>query len=132
MLSSSEGSYTYNSGELGSNFVYSDETSKYIDTYSRFGSVYINKCITYDSPCDSFGISRLGDAMNEVALSQVYTDPSNSSGKTWNSYFSLNFKYSWISRGSSYEGCESNSFLDFASVRYVDSTFSARASLAVY
>lgn len=132
MLSSSEGSYTYNSGELGSNFVYSEETSKYIDTYSRFGSVYINKCIIYDSPCDSFGISRLGDAMNEVALSQVYTGSSNSSGKTWNSYFSLNFEYSWISRGTNYEACESNSFFEFDSVGYVEHTFSARASLAVY
>ena len=113
-MSSAAGSYTYYASSGGSNFIYSEDTAKYIDTYAN-GSSYNNQT--------AYNQARLGDATGEVA---------KSSGYGWNKDYAhfVGSSGSWFVRGGYYSGGSGAgvfSFFGDTGTRY--STDSARACL---
>ena len=112
--SSASGSYTYYAGQGGSNFTFSDDTDKYIDTYA-YG---ISK-----TDQTAYNRARLGDATGEIV---------KSSGYGWNgdyAYFN-NYVNSWFRRGDSYSGSSIAGMFSYDEgngIRYSDKT--ARAAL---
>ena len=116
-MSSGSGSYTYNPKNAGSNFSYSAETAKYIDTYA-YGTTYNDQT--------AYNRARLGDATGEVVARSNYA---------WNNdraYFVYS-SYPWFQRGGSYDD-GSNAGVFYFYNTYGDSNYiySARAALIAY
>ena len=115
-MSSGSGSYTYNPRNAGSNFSYSTETAKYIDTYALL--IRPETITTYNR-------ARLGDATGEVMLTA-------SSIGAWNGDYAdfVYSLYSWFLRGGYYgDGSYAGVFYFSNSDGDSSSTFSARAAL---
>ena len=82
------GSYTYYTQNAGSNFIYSTETAKYLDTYA-YG--------TSNADQTAYNRARLGDATGENVLS------TSSSGGWYSDYLRfVNSSSYWFSRGGFY------------------------------
>ena len=113
-MSSGSGSYTYNPRNAGSNFSYSTETAKYIDTYA-YGTSNTNQT--------AYNRARLGDATGEVVSSSSYA---------WNGDYAY-FVYSswpWFQRGGVYnDGSYAGVFTFDDDNGSEDSSVSARAAL---
>ena len=115
--SSGSGSYTYNEKSAGSNFSYSVETAKYIDTYA-YG--------TSNSDQTAYNRARLGDATGEVVARSDYT---------WNNNYA-HFVYStwpWFVRGGGYNSGSGAGVFSFDRYNGNASYYiSARAALIAY
>ena len=113
-MSSAAGSYTYYASSGGSNFIYSEDTAKYIDTYAYGRS---------EDDQTAYNRARLGDATGEVA---------KSSGYGWNNDYAY-FVYSsdsWFLRGGSFsDGSDAGVFRFGRYTGSGDNIDSARACL---
>ena len=96
-MSSGSGSYTYNPKNAGSNFSYSSETAKYIDTYA-YGTSWSDQT--------AYNRARLGDATGEVVARSNYA---------WNNdkaYF-VSSSHPWFQRGGLYYSDSNAGVFDF-------------------
>ena len=119
-MSSHTSNYTYNPKEVGNNFTYNNDTSKYLDTY-------VYRTGTADQ--DAYYGSRLGDATGEVVLTPGYAG-------AWYNDVSVLFskEQPWLQRGGTYDNTFKNKgifwmYMDSANARSIDTT---RLTLIVY
>ena len=119
-MSNTQGSYTYNVGNAGNNFLYNNDTAKYIDIYS-YGTT-INDQRAYNRV-------RLGDATGEVVSTTGYQG-------AWNNDYSVfvSSSYPWVHRGGFYQSASNFSgIFDFGwDTGILISVNTARATLVVY
>ena len=114
--SSGSGSYTYSAGSAGSNFTYSAETAKYLDTYA-YGDSYTDP--------KAYNRARLGDATGENVLS------TGGSGGWYNDYaYFVGLSRPWFIRGGYYNvGSYAGVFGFYGNLGAAISDYSSRACL---
>ena len=92
-MSSTTGSYTYYASSGGTNYTYSSDTAKYIDTYAYGESI---------SDQTAFNRSRMGDMIGEIALTATLTGGWNGDYTYVVSNYNGETVRPWYLRGGNY------------------------------